>query len=430
MSRQHSAVLIALASALISASACSGDETETGIGGGSDAAASTGGLTAYDPPASFDTTSGVALPSSVGAGKVTNGGTIDGDLPIVLDGRTVFIAEPDGLLGIDGLSGDTTADVRPEMEPANAGEDFGGFESSPLQPPVIGEVEGQRLVLVPVAVSIPGSGTTPDSRAIEILAADADTGEQAWTLDLAVPEWGQEDYYDLWPTAVGVAGTTLIISASADDDVISYGVDLTTRTVRWQKDGFGASVVGEGVAVGGTGHALLGEAQVLALNAVTGATTWSIDGGRGLISAGPKAVIVTDGSSIPGEGTYAIRTMSTGAVLKEGDADFSFIQCDYDERSVTVCARGMFGAFAGAVDASGEWLWILPDDSQGRVAPAVTTAWHGIVYGRTENGPLLLDATTGRDRSEQPGFAPHVVNEYLGVGLDDANDLVVHPADG
>ncbi len=122
--------------------------------------------------------------------------------------------------------------------------------------------------------------------------------------------------------------------------------------------------------------------------------------------------------------------MSTGAVLKEGEADFSFIQCDYDGRSLTVCARGMFGAFAAAVDANGEWLWVLPDDSDGRVAPAVTTAWHGTVYGRTENGPLLLDATSGADRVERPGFAPHVVNEYLGVGLDEANNLMVHPADG
>ncbi len=207
----------------------------------------------------------------MGAGKVTNGGTVNGDLPIVLHGRTVFVAEPDGLLGIDGLSGDTTAEVRPEMEAANADEDFGGFESSPLQPPVIAEVQGQRLVLAPVAVSIPGSGTTPDRRAIEVLAADADTGEQAWTLELPVPEWGQEDYYDLWPTAVGVDGTTLIISATADDDDISYGVDLATRTLRWQNDGFGASVVGEGVTVGGTGDTYSGEAQVLALRTDTGA---------------------------------------------------------------------------------------------------------------------------------------------------------------
>ncbi|KIZ15930.1 hypothetical protein [Streptomyces natalensis] len=42
------------------------------------------------------------------------------------------------------------------------------------------------------------------------------------------------------------------------------------------------------------------------------------------------------------------------------------------------------------------------------MAPKVTGAWHGMVYGETEqNGPAVLDALTGKDKEASSGAAPY-----------------------
>jgi hypothetical protein len=57
----------------------------------------------------------------------------------------------------------------------------------------------------------------------------------------------------------------------------------------------------------------------------------------------------------------------------------------------------------------------------------VTAVWHGAVYGTTENGPVVLDATTGEDRSTEAGAAPSWVSEYAGIALDDKGAPVAYP---
>ncbi len=85
-----------------------------------------------------------------------------------------------------------------------------------------------------------------------------------------------------------------------------------------------------------------------------------------------------------------------------------------------------------AVDAtSAQLLWKLPDDSGHRVAPDVSTVWHGLVYGKTTNGPVILDARTGADRPGTPGAAPSVVDGYAGLALGDKRDtLFAYPTTG
>lgn len=73
-----------------------------------------------------------------------------------------------------------------------------------------------------------------------------------------------------------------------------------------------------------------------------------------------------------------------------------------------------------AFDATNaKMFWQLPDEAANRVAPTVTAVWHGAVYGGTANGPVVLDATTGADRSTAPGAAPSWVSEFGGIALDD-----------
>ncbi|MEV6038392.1 hypothetical protein AB0L65_45095 [Nonomuraea sp. NPDC052116] len=68
------------------------------------------------------------------------------------------------------------------------------------------------------------------------------------------------------------------------------------------------------------------------------------------------------------------------------------------------------------IDAqTGSWLWSITKGG-GRLVPLVTGACHGVVYGRTANGPVVLDGRTGTDRETQPGVAPSVVNSSMAIG--------------
>ncbi|ARP72327.1 hypothetical protein LK07_24045 [Streptomyces pluripotens] len=54
-------------------------------------------------------------------------------------------------------------------------------------------------------------------------------------------------------------------------------------------------------------------------------------------------------------------------------------------------------------------------------------AWHGRVYGRTDHGPVALDARTGKDLPN-PGVAPFLVNESTGLVLDKGgSNLIAYP---
>lgn len=86
------------------------------------------------------------------------------------------------------------------------------------------------------------------------------------------------------------------------------------------------------------------------------------------------------------------------------------------------------------VARSGKVLWQLPDEQSDRVAPEVTSAWHGRVYGETENGPVALDARTGEDAPAGPGIAPVLVNGSAALALKQEDgwkyNLFVYAATG
>ncbi|MGC0314808.1 hypothetical protein [Kitasatospora acidiphila] len=104
-------------------------------------------------------------------------------------------------------------------------------------------------------------------------------------------------------------------------------------------------------------------------------------------------------------------------------------RCWYDDRSVIVCATDSATVAVNATD--GHPLWSLPDDTHHRVAPKVSAAWHGQVYGTTENGPVILDARTGADRPGSPTIAPLLVDGYVGLALGDKQfELLAYPTTG
>ncbi|MFH8738876.1 hypothetical protein [Streptomyces sp. NPDC017964] len=78
--------------------------------------------------------------------------------------------------------------------------------------------------------------------------------------------------------------------------------------------------------------------------------------------------------------------------------------------------------------STGKVAWQLPGAGADRIAPDVTAAWHGRVYGKTAAGPIALDVRSGKDLPS-PGAAPMYVNESTGLVLSD-DSLVAYPTSG
>ncbi|MBT2510831.1 hypothetical protein J7I98_34445 [Streptomyces sp. ISL-98] len=69
-------------------------------------------------------------------------------------------------------------------------------------------------------------------------------------------------------------------------------------------------------------------------------------------------------------------------------------------------------------------LWRLPDESANRIAPEITSAWHGVVYAQADQA-MTLDARTGRDLRTGIGLvSPTMVNDGYGLVYDVAARVV------
>ncbi len=97
-------------------------------------------------------------------------------------------------------------------------------------------------------------------------------------------------------------------------------------------------------------------------------------------------------------------------------------RCRYAEGGSVVCwGRDV----VTGVDAkTGAPRGRLPVDKAGRIAPRVTSVWHGSVYGKTPNG--TLDSRTGADLPTPPCVAPDLVNACTGVAISDSGELMAY----
>jgi outer membrane protein assembly factor BamB len=94
-------------------------------------------------------------------------------------------------------------------------------------------------------------------------------------------------------------------------------------------------------------------------------------------------------------------------------------------------ANGAQGQNAFAVDGTtGKVLWQLPDKKANRTAPNITGTYDGMVYGTTANGPVVLNARTGKDVNDSPGTAPIVTDPDVGIGDSEHDGLESYLATG
>jgi hypothetical protein len=359
----------------------------------------------HDPPATFAPPPGTLLPRE-----------IDGDpLPMALNGFDAFVALPSGLKVIDTRTGEARAGILVERR----------VRSGPApRAPVLVTVDGHLSAVAAFRVEVPGHGTTLGHDAVEIVACH--TGEYrkvaGTRIDLPPSLSGSGRLRSAWVVGSGsdtASRPVLVVMTEVGPErrPVTYGVDLAAGRVRWRAEGLAAGAVTGGLAVGGQQAA--GGYQLGAVTLGEGRRSWTSGTPAPTVTvwpAGPAAVAGLAVSGGRGERVLSLVDAATGRVLVRR-AVGGGVACRFDDRQTTVCTSGTAGsAWAAGFDASsGRLLWELPDATAGRVAPAVSTAWHGVVYGMTENGPVALDARTGGDRPHSPGVAPDLVNAYVGV---------------
>jgi hypothetical protein len=107
--------------------------------------------------------------------------------------------------------------------------------------------------------------------------------------------------------------------------------------------------------------------------------------------------------------------IASGAVVQTKsqlvDVSVNFT-CWGDQAKAVVCNSAAYAGsgeeIIGFDDTTGKKAWGYTDKSASRVVPAVTAAFHGVVYAQAEAQPVLMDAATGADVSTSKPAASSV----------------------
>ncbi|MFF2195118.1 PQQ-binding-like beta-propeller repeat protein [Streptomyces sp. NPDC058157] len=380
---------------------------------------------AHDPPAAFDARAGVVLPPEATSGLINVAGTwiSDGRPPVALHRDKVFIATQDRVLVFDTALRMTRNLIGPQAEPFTR---LTGSSVNTASAPHVTS-GASPLLLAPFLVRQPGSGTKAARNEVELVAADAATGQAAWHLTLPFPEWGKDGSYTPGVAVVGSSGSVAVVTATYDSvsyhASTTYAVDLTARRLLWTQDAFEAAAVTDGLVTGPVrDNPLYGAgSHASGRDLATGTERWRGEDRKELAlqPAGPHLLLAQgrDVSDYQKKYTQFLDT-ADGTVKQDLPKENSGSRCRPDGETTVVCTGGSNGPSVTAFDAAtGAILWKLPDSGAGRIAPEVTSVWHGRVYGRTPDGSVALDARTGADLPAPPGVAPVFVNGYTGVAL-------------
>ncbi|MFE1876703.1 hypothetical protein ACFW9N_38565 [Streptomyces sp. NPDC059496] len=376
-------------------------------------------LVPHDPPQWFDARGQVPLPEAATKGRTNLAGQVRGggeDLPVLLHGAQAFVVSPTGVQVIDLADGRTVGEETARGEVLRPDTD--GF----VLPPVLAGSE----VLVPFLLTTPASGTHTAGAMVELVAVStAPPYKAVWRTTVKLPEWALNSR-TVQAAAIGAENGTAVVTVTGGDDAVSYGIDTASHSVRWTQPGLEAVQVGAGMAVGLLHVEPLTSAP-LGVDLVTGTEKWR--GGKIYAAimngAGPGTVRIA-GQQVGDKGDQLL-DVTSGTARAAMPPGLRAVDCTYDRAATLVCINGF--AVVAVDAATGTLLWALKDGDQGRTPPTVTTVWHGRVYGRGAGGPVVLDARTGADMPTKPEAAPLLVNDYVGLVLNN-NHLFSYPAGG
>ncbi|MEW1637465.1 PQQ-binding-like beta-propeller repeat protein [Streptomyces sp. NPDC093801] len=385
----------------------------------------------FDPPAKFDAKAGVPMPKAATAGLLSSKGADLGLLrnPVKLYKDKAYVATQENLLAVDTTNGAVTT-ITPEAKAVTDPQDSVGFFS--FTHPVVITESASPLVLTSFVVKQPAVGTHAERVFVEFTAVNAASAQVAWRLPLDIPQWAKDARDPLTVRVTGSSGRVAVVSVGAfkPSGRITYAIDLVERRVLWTRDLFEAKTIAKDTVAGITKDAIDSHYEAAGgydLN--TGEQRWRGEDSENpsVGTGGPRFVRVA-GRSKTGVDFERLVDPQTGVVQR--DLPDMGADCQFDGSSTLVCFRNSKGLSVWAFDTSnGELRWALPNKAANRIAPTVTAVWHGRVYGRTDSGPLALDASTGEDLPMPPGIAPYAVNEYVGLALK-GTDAMAYPASG
>ncbi len=371
----------------------------------------------FDPPQSFDAKAGTLLPAGILPNLVS------------LHGNTGYAITANDLQAVDLATGRSLGRAAPENEIFEAAATLDNLDTT--HAPTITNLNGTDLVLAAFTVQIPGEGTTPTRFGVELTGMDAGTNKQAWSLlvELPVPVTGsRRSNPDV--TLVGVVDRLLVFTAITTESYYTYGIDLLTPKVAWKVDGLAAGALAGDVVVGIT--ETRSRQSVVGHKAADGSRVWNQDDMYDVVvaQAGPRFAFVYSRNYRDGVRSSRVIDSAGAAVAPIDTYDGGSVRCSYDAALTVTCFRHEPDPFVFAFDSqTGQVLWELRDGGD-RLVPQVTVAWHGAVYGGTDNGPVVLDARTGLDRSASVGITPLAVNERCGVAGTRQDGVRCYPANG
>ncbi|MFB8242930.1 PQQ-binding-like beta-propeller repeat protein [Kitasatospora purpeofusca] len=371
-----------------------------------------------DPPVKF---------KQVPVGSLSDGRTV------VLDGfNAVLVAGDEHLTSFDVRDGHETGSMtstgRLPTKPPNMSSDPAMYWLTGGNPeagrPAVGTAGGKRYAVAAFPLTVTGQGTVSNHYGVEVDILDLDTGKAAGRFPIDDGTIAREV-----PVVAGIAGgRAFVVAASLSGPPSTYAIDLATGKVAWKRANFEAQLIQGSTVLGvssTTGkwdsYSHYVPLEVLAVSAADNAVLWNALVGKMQTSltefAADKALAYTS------EGLTLLST-ATGTVLPLPalpGKDAAISKCWFDGRDTAVCdvTSKDGGRLIGIDAAEITVLWQIAGsaDVGARVAPAVTGAWHGAVYGLTtqKKQPVVLDARTGNDRETAPGAAPDQVNEYAAL---------------
>ncbi|MFH8729068.1 hypothetical protein [Streptomyces termitum] len=416
----HLALVAVLAGSAGCSGGASGADRADGASGTPPRAPAPAPAKAFDPPAKFG--EGIALP-------------VDEDVKewgFALLGPRLYHRTSEALDAYDTRSGRKLWSSPLGREDWYTGKEGVPSDDQTIPPVFAAQQDGRTGVLFAYADRTKGTGTEADRTDVHLRSVDADSGKVSWTVRLPAPKGAAVG--NLEPAVIGAEGGTAAVRGLTDRDdsggsdsgqsATTYAVDLKTRQVTWQEDGFAGGALDSGVVIGARlgaeatfratdgWHTRREDLALAGLALADGSPRWKQEG-----RASVEVERVGGGFFVAG----SLRDSRTGELVPSAP-DGSFIHCFDDRRSVIVCdteetARG--------IDArSRKVLWTVSEGDPARKKPDVQNAFHGAVYAGTGAGGVVLDARTGKDRGLYDGVGTYAVNEYAAVGID----MKVYPA--
>lgn len=385
-----SARLLVIVAILVLISAGCGKQTSTGSLGTSASPQSY----AFDPPRRFADTS-----VEVGSG------------PLAIVGSIAYSYTDTALVATDLATGSQRWSVPlPGADNLVTGP---MMRNNPTSPAVITDNNGKELIVASYYTTVEGSGTQQATDQTQVVAVDTG-GHVRWNKAVQPA--------DLRPQAVGELhdrrGVAVVVKSGGSTVVL----DTISGELRWTANNVTPQGVDGDKVIGVQSGSNKWEWRTVALRGADGTETWAGPIGRSAIARGFPPFLITGSGRlvIPDHHISLVDTATGKLVASLTPEGFGRFTCLFDGRDVIVCSQSggldLPDKVIGVDANTGQQLWELP--SANRTTLNVKCAFHGAVYGYTENGNVILDARTGNDAVINADLDPTQVVPGYGLVTD------------